>query len=78
MKCGFACIAGADLSQSVNRISHAYLWHVDEKKGIICAPTLLPNTLLWLMSLDPGAGTHGKGLDLHPGLAEEKPRRAAK
>ena len=57
----------------MDRISHTYLWHVDEKKGIICAPTLLPNTFLWLMSPDPGAGTHGKGLDLHPGLAEERP-----
>ena len=72
MNSGTACIAGADLSQSVNRIPHTYVRHADEQ-GISCAPTLLTNTLRWLMYPDLGAGTHGKGLDLHSGLVEERP-----
>ena len=62
-----------DLSQSPQRMRWTFAWHDDKKEGIICAPTLLPGTILWLTFPDPGVGTSDTGLDIHNRLVEERP-----
>lgn len=66
-------ITGVDLSQSPQRMRSTFAWRDDEEEGIICAPTLLPGTFLWLTFPDPRSGTSDAGLDVHTRLVEERP-----
>ena len=65
-------IAGVDISQSLQRMPQTFFWRGVEEDGIVCSPTLLPGTILWMTFPDPGAGTCSS-VSTHNRLVEERP-----
>jgi hypothetical protein len=67
------CIAGVDLSQSLNRAPATHIF-TGGKKPVVVAPTILPNSFIWLMFPPEGVvAAHGDPPSSHANLPEERP-----
>ena len=69
------CIAGVDLSQSLNRAPATHVFSSGSKKRKqVVVPTILPNSLIWLMfPLDGVVSADGDPPSSHANLPEEPP-----
>ena len=66
-------IAGVDLSQSLNRAPATNVF-ISGKKPVVVAPTILPNSLIWLMLPPKDVDDNDDDDDAsHPSLPEERP-----
>ena len=67
------CIAGVDLTQSIHRspATHAF---ISGKKPVVVAPTIIPNSFIWLMFPPEGVvAERGDPPSSHASLPEERP-----
>ena len=68
------CIAGVDLSQSLNRAPATHIFSSGKTKPVVVVPTILPNSVIWLMLPPDGVvAAHGDPPSSHANLPEERP-----